>query len=644
MRLRFSPDEEDGYYAARNALVDEFNGWLLSCGSEQAGLASDVEMFLDWRYHYSNGVLDGFDDGDVTEFLLGWCPRKLSAPADVADGVCTAIGAFVEFMADTGRLVGGVDRAAALKTLAADLAPTMREEMDNPANFGMAKSLFAGLGDVSSMSEEELSAAVAARMDEHNALPFDERKARTDPFFEPEPELEPYEFPFVYIPPPPADVEASAVAAPLRAKMAELREYLGATGKPLTDTGNLKLADGRALIELLDTGDEMDSRIGNKTFRTVSTAELPRLTFVLAVAKRARAVRVHRRRLVPVQAWATRSPIQQATALVAATLELGPLQSHSSGRIWFFNELHQFLDAGIPLWLSVLLGAQIEVPFDDLVGLPQVMVASQLAPSWPAWSKEKSDEYIVRDMGRLFDVLELAGVVRWTGRIEVPGSHDWSWADGTLVLTALGRRVLPDYLDDAGFVLHRVDDLSGADGAALVDAMLSVSDTEHESLVAAWQPNRPAIERVRMLTEAIACSDSGKSRLMGFVALDMFDLDIVEPLVRQLLDSPVAGNAAMWLITHDRADMAGVGGFIDIGAMIDVFATLLEDPDELCDMFTSGPDAGQPLRLLEDMWRHPAPETAEVLDVLGRHLPDRKLAKAARKAAMRHRSWMANRG
>jgi hypothetical protein len=647
VQLRFSPDDEASYYATRAALVGELNGWLDLPEPERAELVSDVEMFLDWRYNYSSGVLDGFDDGDVTEFLLGWCPRKLSAPADVADGVCAAVGAYVEFMAYTGRLVGGVDRAAALKALAADLASSMRAEMDNPANFGMAKSLFAGVGDVSTMSEDELSAALQARVDEHNALPFDERKARTDSFFapEPDPEPEPYELPFVYIPPPPGDVDASAIAAPLPGKVADLREYLGTAGKPLTDKGNLKLADGRGLIELLDTGDEMDPRIGDKTFRTVSTAELPRLRSLLDVAKRAGAVRVHKRRLVPVKAWAARSPTQQATALVAATIELGPLQSHSSGRVWFFDELHQFLDAGIALWLSPLLGPGAEGPFEDLAALPKAMVAEQLAPGWPEWLTEDSDEFVARDMSRIFETLEVAGVVRWTGRIEVPEPYGRSfWTDGTVGLTALGRHLLPGYVDDVGLVLHRVGDLSDADGAALIDAMVSVPDSEHESLVAAWQPDRPVVERVQLLTEAIVACSSAKSRLTGFVALDMFDIDVVEPRVRQLLDTPVAGNAAMWLITHERADTAELGGFIDIGAMIDVFASSLDDPDGLCAMFTTGPDADQPFRLLDEMWRHSAPETAEVLDVLGRHLRDRKLAKAARKAAMRHRSWMANRG
>lgn len=155
-RWRFSPsgDDEGAFFAARDTLLDEFA------------------------------------DADIEEFLLGWCPRKWSVPAEDADGICRAIGAYAQFMAQTGRLVGGVDRAAALTGLADDLAPTMRAEMDNPANFGMAKSLFAGLGDVSDLSDDELRTALQARMDAHNALPIEQRRALTDRFFEPEPEPE----------------------------------------------------------------------------------------------------------------------------------------------------------------------------------------------------------------------------------------------------------------------------------------------------------------------------------------------------------------------------------------------------------------------------------------------------------------------
>jgi len=40
-----------------------------------------------------------------------------------------------------------------------------------------------------------------------------------------------------------------------------------------------------------------------------------------------------------------------------------------------------------------------------------------------------------------------------------------------------------------------------------------------------------------MLTEAVLATSSAASRMMGFVALDRFDIEIVEPLVRQLLDT-----------------------------------------------------------------------------------------------------------
>ena len=59
-------------------------------------------------------------------------------------------------------------------------------------------------------------------------------------------------------------------------------------------------------------------------------------------------------------------------------------------------------------------------------------------------------------------------------------------------------------------------------------------------------------------------------------------------------------------------------------------------------MFSNAPHSADQFAALEQMWRHPAAETAAVLDALGEHLPDRKLAKAARKAAIRHRSSIAN--
>ena len=81
--------------------------------------------------------------------------------------------------------------------------------------------------------------------------------------------------------------------------------------------------------------------------------------------------------------------------------------------------------------------------------------------------------------------------------------------------------------------------------------------------------------------------------------------------------------------------------FLSIGPLVDILATLLDDPQELALLFSEAQERADG-DLIDDMWRHDQPETALVLDALGRHLPDKKRAKAARKAAMQHRSWRAN--
>jgi hypothetical protein len=132
VRLFFDPGDDGVYYRARDALLDELDAWLEMPDPERGGVVADVEFFLDWRFRDSSGVLDEFSPSDVAEFLLEWCPHRLRGRADAADYLCSAVGVYVDFMAATGRLVGGVDRAARLRRLAEDLAPTVRAEMRNP--------------------------------------------------------------------------------------------------------------------------------------------------------------------------------------------------------------------------------------------------------------------------------------------------------------------------------------------------------------------------------------------------------------------------------------------------------------------------------------------------------------------------------
>ena len=81
-----------------------------------------------------------------------------------------------------------------------------------------------------------------------------------------------------------------------------------------------------------------------------------------------------------------------------------------------------------------------------------------------------------------------------------------------------------------------------------------------------------------------------------------------------------------------------MGAVVDVAPMVDMLHSMIDEPIGL-DTASDGVRDTDVLTVIEDMWRHDAPETVEVLEALGRHLTDERLAKAARKAVIRHRSW-----
>ena len=644
------------YLASDRKLLDEFASWLDAGGeTEPDAIVGDADVFTFWRRVHSTGVLDAFDEDDIVEFLLEWCPRKYVADPE---RLCASVGKFLEFLGETDRMVGGHTRGEALSTLANRLTPTTRAAMANPEDRGMTKMVFRhpmvnppGKPRYSELlaqgvSEAKLNAELERRIAAYQALPSDEREALVvealvDEAFDDEPEVEPIELPFVYIPPPPAEVEAAAAAAPLLGKIEALREYLGESGKPLTERGNVKLVDGRALIELLDTGDQLEMEFDDHTYRKNTTERLPGLKSIVNIAKEAGAVRVHNRRLVPVKSWSRRSPTERATATYRAIIALGALGSRG-GTYELFDTVDDVLDGGTVHWLAGLLDPDVEADFDRIVAAAEPVLRGEVEPYWPQWS-ENVEGMAQRGISRIFETLEAAGVAEWVNSGHSTLGSSTFPTGGTIRLTALGRHVVPDDLANAGYVLRRVDDLADATASELIDALDVVPDEQAQAVVDMWQPRLDARDRVGQIVDVVGSAGDATLRLKGFAVLELFDDAAVGPAVRRLLDGPAAGQAALYLMSRGLADEAEVGGFINIGVFVDVLAANLDDPDELCEMFSEAPQAADQYNALEQMVRHPAPETQLVLDVLGQHLPDKKLAKAARKAAMRHRSWMANR-
>lgn len=490
------------------------------------------------------------------------------------------------------------------------------------------------LAQCDSMSFEDLQAELDSRIAAFNALPVDEREAMTDRFIDVKPRT--VDLPFIHVPPDPAEVMGAAAAAPLLETIEALRHYLGSEGKPLTEDGHLHLAEGRALVALLGTGDEMDPAIDGETVQTTPSVELRGLKSIVAIAKAAGAVRVHQRRLVAVKTWSKGSNVERATDVYRAILTVGPLTSRDDHYIPYFTEIQSLLDRGTVHWLALLLAPGAEVPLDLIVAWANQVLQGEF-PVVVAGA----EGVCRRAVSRIFEVMVAAGAVEWSGSKKVTTSVDRYLSGGTVKLTALGRHVLPDDLRDAGYTLRRVEDLADAPATALIEALLWAPDEQRPALANAWLSG--SVQRIDLLVDTIASADDTALRFKAFAALELFDPQVVRPMVHRLLDGPAAGHAALWLLAHRVADQTAVEKFVDIGVVVDVLAGLLDYPEEMCALFGCVGESDDQLATLEEMWRHPVSDTRLVLDALGQHLPDRRLAKAARKAAVRHRSWMANR-
>jgi hypothetical protein len=175
-----------------------------------------------------------------------------------------------------------------------------------------------------------------------------------------------------------------------------------------------------------------------------------------------------------------------------------------------------------------------------------------------------------------------------------------------------------------------------------VVAVAADGDLSGADVTAAWWPDRSVVERAEALA-AVAGEATPGERVAAFgIFEELDDAAAVGPAVRSLLDTPASAHAALFLIDHGLASHDELGGFLTLGPLVDALSELIDLPDVLTEMFAEL-DAASGGVVLEDLWRHDQPETLKVLLALGRHLPDKRKAKAARTAANKHRSWIANR-
>jgi hypothetical protein len=586
MRMRFGPDDETAFFARREELGEQFAGWLNARGGP--GDPNDAGLLMDWKWGYGDGALDRWSVDDVNQFLFDWCPRKLSCtPAD-AEEIPDSVAAFVEFLADTGLLAAG-DTPARIRRHCMGSAVAFVEEMGNPANFGMAKSMLGGF-----------------------------------PFPGADPGLAPHLGPIGPVRmPTPSERLASATAAPILTRMRALARFCATPGRALTATGNLRLADARHLVTLLDTGDDAERGVR-------SAADLTGLAWTVEAAVTAGVVRRHGGKLVAVAAFAGLDDLTAHEKLVSVGFTI---RSRPNRRLAAFAPILDALDDVESTYLYRLLdrgaaGAGV----DELVALggPLAMLAALTGSGSRQLDK-------LADLGLVELTVEEA-----TFCPDCAATHP---ATGRAVLTAAGIHAAVLLARKAGIEVTIRPDPATAAAAEIVDLIGEIDEEQWRHDIGVWfaaQADGTAAG-IELATAATAEHRDPIEVLAGLQALGELAGDRADDAVAPHLGGPHDSLVLGWLLERGAIDPDTVEPIRLARISVDVLAMTLDamGPSELVALF-DGPSAQANVDLLDTIWRIDHPRLAEILDTIGSRHPVKGVAKAARKALVKHRSMLAD--
>jgi len=644
VRLVFGPDDEEGFLLAQASLLEHFERWLAeerpAADGDAEEIAGHAGIALSWKWSYGDGDLGRWRTGEVGEFLLEWCPRKLSVSQADCRSIPASLAAFTAFLADQALLAPGSSSVKALAATTSSMTDRFVAAMGDPSNFGMAKSLFgAAIADGVDMSDPERMQEWIA---EFNARPDDDRRRiipDTAPARPARPALPPV------APPDDAEVAASKADAPILAMFAAFARFVG-EGRKLTQTGRLTLADARALVDLLGTGDTIDMQVGDRTFKTKSSAELPRLRQVFAWARKAGVVRVVHGRVIATKKGLdlARDPARFFDRAVDALMGIGPLASQRDPDGWFaWPEVNELLDRFVVHLLTGPYVAQRPVPIEDMASIASQAVLD--AFDFRSLDDERVARRVETDIVDIVDALELAGVVR---RTDVVVRTDTDLAGqrrhgGSVGLTAAGVATARRLLTDAGYEVPVAGRFSNATATEL---LLGTDLEEFGALwgeAEAWRRRRDPAQAAAELATAVRELEDPALRNLALALMADIGTDVAGPEVRSLATDPNArGFALCWLVDHGLEEQAVLFDAEDVSWFVDVLAQRMvtAGPDGLRDTLAIAGDHDAQVSVISRLWRSPSNATDTVLAAIGEIHPARVVAKAARKARFQRRSWL----
>jgi hypothetical protein len=208
----------------------------------------------------------------------------------------------------------------------------------------------------------------------------------------------------------------------------------------------------------------------------------------------------------------------------------------------------------------------------------------------------------------------------------------------TVALTPLAVWGLRELYLERGMHSPEAPDLADADAMGLIEGLLQGIPTElAEEDIRRWLEGRTAAEAAAELL-GTASGAPAVARGIAITIVDRLGKE-AEPAVRACLGDPeLRPHAIHWLTARGLPAPALTQQEL-LWVSVDMLALAMPAAEDDPEMFAENMAAsGPPAHMIEEMWRVDHPDVVEVLELLGRSLPDGTVAKAARKAAFKARS------
>jgi hypothetical protein len=570
-------------------------------------------------------------EGDLKELLLRIYPRKMTVfdPEDTEDTI-PAVRDFLAYLGERGEMREGTRRA--LERELDQIAPRFTDAVMDPSNWGMASTLLHEMAAAGVDVDDQ--AAVDRWIDGYNA-----RLALSDGDEEDDDEdvnLKeafglPDQMPPMRLPEEP-ELAAMARQAPLMTQLRRLAWWLGA-GRAVT--ADAEPAGGVAAEAAAELG-----------------LEASRLAYLWPLALDAEFIELDEdeTNAVPgetaemwdhgdddevLDIWEMVFALVLSDTLdVAASLD----PDRSEGLDFFVH--------GATLAVMLFLARPDGLTLAEASEVLRDASTEELPPAqaeevWQSWVRAHGDPARL-----LLD--QLADL----GAVQIPDTDDGPMAR----LTPLGLAALRTQLVESGVdipLLPSAEEMTAAELIAMADA---ATEDEFTAETAAWLAHQAAESAARELLEVAAESDPA-SRLLA-VSIVMAELGAVaEPAWRNALGWPeLRSYAKAALSTLAGGDQAPGAPSLepdddDLAWMVtdalaaegwnDLSDDAEHEPAALAERLGETIPAGRELEVFEMMARVPHPDAADVLTVIGRHHPDKKIAKLARKSAYKAASRQA---